>query len=652
MGSVLDLKDNYHHRLSDIPTPYSVPKAAAQTYQDAILSNPLIRPDLPQDIPGAGFIRFTGSDSPSLPVNWRLTEAVSSLKALEAALASVLLKRRHGLEIAPGSVTIDTDHAALFLFSTVLWTIDPGQGGENISSTNLRQANQSLFRYFPSCDKYRMNATLHRNLATNIYKCADGRYFQVHGSLNPTPTLENIGLPAESDDAKTYEEAVGPFEQAFKHLTSEEMQKRTDATRQAGTICYSVDEYLASEHGRANAHIGLWEIHDVVNPDAQPPTWWDDPGKKGPSRPLAGLKVVDLTRIIAGPCVTRSLAELGASVMRCTASHLPDVAALHVDLNWGKWNCNIDLRDEKDRERLRDLILDADVVVQGYRPGTLDKYGFGQDDIIKLCASRARGIIAVRENCYGWYGPWKDRSGWQQVADAVCVFFPQFESIIVFLLLRALLFFPPESVINFPHLKALLYGCLLQLTCYVTQNTGLSLSFGQAMGLPDEPVTPIFPHSDYCTGIAGSCAIIIALLRRAETGGSYSIDLALNYYSTWLIRSVGTYPLHVWDKLWAECGGRPVYRHWVNNGITVPKTLGALRSGPGGAILFRDEFFEDRAAPGTLGPNKKIRCVKGVADWNGAAVRLGFNVGTRGNGVDAARWPLLPEEDLEMENIR
>lgn len=415
MDSISGFERNRHCR-NDKSSRYSVPAEAAKVYEQGLLSNPLVAKDLPREIHETQLISFTGSESPSLPVNWRLAEAVSSLKALEAALIGVLVKRRYGVELEPRSVIIDTDHATLFLFSTVLWTIDPD--GENISADNLRQANPKLFKYFPSCDKYRMNATLHRNLATNIYKCADGRYFQAHGSLNPTPTLENIGLPAEREsDAATYEEGISLFEDACGDLKSADIQERTDTTGQAGTICYSVDEYVGSEHGQANAHVGLWEIRERAN-DTQGPAWWDDQGK-GTSRPLAGLKVVDLTRIIAGPCITRSLAELGASVMRCTASHLPDVAALHVDLNWGKWNCNLDLRHLQDREKLTALILEADVVVQGYRPGTLDKFGFGQVDIINLCANRARGIIAVRENCYGWYGPWRDRIGWQQIADAV-----------------------------------------------------------------------------------------------------------------------------------------------------------------------------------------------------------------------------------------
>jgi crotonobetainyl-CoA:carnitine CoA-transferase CaiB-like acyl-CoA transferase len=407
--------------VGDVADIYSVPLAANEVYEKGILSNPLIAKDLPPEVKNKNTkITFTGSKSPSLPVIWRLAEAVSSLKALEATLVDVILQRRYGLE--PHQITINTDHASLFIFSTLLWTIDPFDGGEKISPNSLRQANKNLFKYFPNCDKHRMNASTHRNLATNIYKCADGRFFQAHGSLNPTPTLLNVGLPAEADadkETNVYEDAVKPFNEAFGNIDSETLQQITDETRQAGTICYTVEEFLNSEHGKANAHVGLWEIRETAN-KLQGPCWWETPvSQSGISRPLAGVKVVDLTRIIAGPSITRSLAELGASVMRCTAPHLPDVVSLQADLNWGKWNCSIDLREQGDREKLKLLIEEADVVVQGYRPGTLDKFGFGEDDIIKMSEQRSKGIIYVRENSYGWHGPWKDRSGWQQVADAV-----------------------------------------------------------------------------------------------------------------------------------------------------------------------------------------------------------------------------------------
>lgn len=567
---------------------YSKPLEAKLVFEKDILSNPLIAPSLPSEIhQAAPLITFTGHLTPSLPVNWRLAEAISALKALEATLVNLLLKRKY--QTPYQNVTINTDHAALFLFSTMTWTIDPD--GENIAPIRLREIGAGFTKYFPSHDIHRTGSSLYRSLATNIYRCKDGKFFNLHASLDPAPTMDCIGLPYEMDVAG-FEQGVRPYEEAVAKIDSAELQRlNSDVYRQAGTICYSVEEYRDTEHGKANAHVGLWEIYDRPNP-SQSPSWWSGGSA---SRPLAGLKVVDLTRIIAAPAVTRGLAELGASVMRCTSPNLPDLNVCHADLNWGKWNCSIDLHSTADREKLRALIVEADVVVQGYRPGALDKYGFSQEAIVEMCKDRERGIISVRENCYGFHGPWKDRSGWQQISDA---------------------------------------------------SVGLSTGFGRALG-HGEPVTPVFPHSDYSTGAAGTCAILAALLRQAEQGGSYRIDLALNYYSSWLANSVGEYPTAVFEKTWKEeCGGQ-VYQHWHNNHFTVPDVIAKMKKGPANARLFRPEFFEDRAAPVALGSESKtIRCLAPVAQWEDV-VKLGYNVGTRGNGTDAARWP----SDLSFESV-
>lgn len=238
--------------------------------------------------------------------------------------------------------------------------------------------------------------------------------------MDASPTIKSVGLPPDMH-FDTMEESWAPFKEAIAQLTADELQHRAaDIYRQAGTICYTADEYRNSEHGKANAHVGLFEI--LSHPNAkQTPGWWPDSPSTGtsPARPLAGLKVVDITRIIAAPAISRGLAELGASVMRVTAPHITDMSSLHPDLNHGKWNAFLDLRQEEDREKLRKLIREADVVLQGYRPGVFDKYGFGQQDIIDLCKDRENGIIYARENCYGWQGPWTGRSGWQQISDAV-----------------------------------------------------------------------------------------------------------------------------------------------------------------------------------------------------------------------------------------
>jgi hypothetical protein len=236
--------------------------------------------------------------------------------------------------------------------------------------------------------------------------------------MNPDPTITSLNIPLQRD-ATTHEDAMQPFIKAVARFNAEELDTlENDIYRQAGTICWTTEEYLQSEHGKANSHVGLYEIKGRPN-SLQKPGWWPSSSQTSPKRPLAGLKVVDLTRVIASPAITRGLAELGASVMRITSPNLVDFSNLHLDLNWGKWNACLDFQQETDRAKMRELILEADVVVQGYRPGVLDKFGFGVDGILDLCKNRARGIIVVRENCYGWYGPWAGRSGWQQISDAV-----------------------------------------------------------------------------------------------------------------------------------------------------------------------------------------------------------------------------------------
>lgn len=86
---------------------YSVPEQAKQLLNKGILENPLIASDLPTDAAEAARkISFTGSDLPSIPINWRFAESISTLKAYEAILVNVLLKRKYGLEPVP--ITIDT----------------------------------------------------------------------------------------------------------------------------------------------------------------------------------------------------------------------------------------------------------------------------------------------------------------------------------------------------------------------------------------------------------------------------------------------------------------------------------------------------------------------------------------------------------------
>ena len=167
------------------------------------------------------------------------------------------------------------------------------------------------------------------------------------------------------------------------------------------------------------------------------------------------------------------------------------------------------------------------------------------------------------------------------------------------------------------------------------------MEFGRAMG-NDESVTPVFPNSDYCTGVAGVSGILAALIQRATIGGSFSVDVALNYYSQWLVNSCGTYPESVWQDVWSR-NGRKVFRHYHNMPSTIPEYLKMLHMTASKTVL-NPEYFEDRESK-NLG--KSVRTVKPVAQFPGGKVELGFNVGTRTNGVDQPRWP----KDLTVEVV-
>ncbi|KPM39360.1 hypothetical protein AK830_g7193 [Neonectria ditissima] len=569
---------------------YSVVHEASEVFREGILRAPLINKSLLPNIEKyAKGIRFEGSQSPQLPVNWRFAESLGALKALEATYVNAILDNVYGL--APQEVVINTDHALLFIMSIMLWSIDPE--GQNVtfedtrSNPAARALYQSLFRDY---DVHRSLDGPWRCCTSNIYRTRDDKYYHLHGSLNPDVALDMLKLPRKPPGNDTFPDVLPIFRAAVAQWNSADIDRLSSDVGTSGVICQTIDSYRETEHAKANADVGLWETSKSNH--KQKPCWWNGPtgGRpKDPSRPLAGLKVLDFTRIIAGPVVTRGLAELGASVMRITSQSVPDATVYHPEFNWGKWNTSLNLKDPRDRERLKELVMDCDVFVTSYRPGALDKFGFGVEDLLAMCSAREKGIVVVRLNSYGWNGPLQTRSGWQQISDAHC---------------------------------------------------GVSWEFGRAMG-KDEPVTPVFPNSDFCTGIVGICGVMDALLRRGLEGGSYQVDLALDYYNNWLVRSVGTYPQDVWKALW-ERFGSPVFSHDDHMLFLLITYMAMLKKTS--PHLFASTHFETRHSS-HLGCS--MRTVKPVLQYPGGLVKPGFQIGTRGNGVDQPRWP----SDLSVETV-
>lgn len=132
-------------------------------------------------------------------------------------------------------------------------------------------------------------------------------------------------------------------------------------------------------------------------------------------QPLAGVKVLDFTRALAGPVISKILAVLGAQVLRITSDTLPDIYQTGVDLGVGKHDANVNLKTVHGRKQFEELVETADVVIDGYRPGVLAKFGFTAEAMRKNNPS----LVYLRENCYGFKGPLSHRSGWQQISDCL-----------------------------------------------------------------------------------------------------------------------------------------------------------------------------------------------------------------------------------------
>src|SRR5829696_4545822 len=133
-------------------------------------------------------------------------------------------------------------------------------------------------------------------------------------------------------------------------------------------------------------------------------------GAAGAARPAAGVRVLDLTRVIAGPVAGRTLAALGAEVLRIDPPGLPELPEAHLDTGPGKRTALLDLADGQRREA---LLAGADVLLTGYRPGALDRFEL---------VERHPHLVHVSLSAWGHEGPWAQRRGFDslvQVASGI-----------------------------------------------------------------------------------------------------------------------------------------------------------------------------------------------------------------------------------------
>ena len=245
---------------------------------------------------------------------------------------------------------------------------------------------------------------------SGLYPCADG-WVRIHANFahHREGALKLLGLnPATALRADA--------ERAMLSWRATEFETAVANAGLVATALRSFHEWDASEPGRAVAGQSLVSIERIGSAPPRPlprPL----PRLDADQRPLTGVKVLDLTRILAGPVGGRALAAYGADVMLVNAPHLPNIEAI-ADTSRGKRSVHLDLRAAPDRAAMDGLLEQAHVFIQGYRPGGLAALGYGPQE----AAARRPGIVYVSLSAYGERGPWAARRGFDSLVQTAMGF--------------------------------------------------------------------------------------------------------------------------------------------------------------------------------------------------------------------------------------
>jgi len=202
---------------------------------------------------------------------------------------------------------------------------------------------------------------------------------------------------------------VGPEELAstLRELTAQEIEDLVQRARGLAVRLRTEDEWRASPQGIAAAEGPLVRIRERGEPVTN--RWGWRPGDVPEAGlPLAGLRVLDMTRVIAGPVATRALALLGATVLRIDPPVPAEIRWQHLDTGQGKRTALLDLHDEGDRARAQLLLDEADVLVTGYRPGAIEAFGLELQE----------NVVHARISAWGESGPWAGRRGFDSIVQA------------------------------------------------------------------------------------------------------------------------------------------------------------------------------------------------------------------------------------------
>lgn len=230
--------------------------------------------------------------------------------------------------------------------------------------------------------------------------------------------LAALGVPDDAADTAGHSTAGGTDGRALVDRVAAELgQREADEVETsvcaAGGLAVAVrDPSVWARHPQGVLAAGRPLIGTARLDQAPPlPLPALEPAGHGP---LHGVRVLDLTRVIAGPVATRTLALLGADVLRLDAPQLRELPAAHADTGFGKRSAPLDLSSRAGQATFEELLAAADVVVTGYRPGSLDRFGLAPESL----AGRRPGIVVGQLSAWGAYGPWHRRRGFDSLVQA------------------------------------------------------------------------------------------------------------------------------------------------------------------------------------------------------------------------------------------
>ncbi len=384
-------------------------------------------------LPGsaADGVTITGDD-PIYASPFPVASSAAVALGAAAAAAALIWRDKAGEE---QTVTVDTRRAGISLLSFVFQHLLD-------SETPQRVADNPLIA---------------------LYECRDGRWVHLHGAFPrlADPTRRVLGIGGSADAASVAAAVARWDAQALEDALAE--------ARMCGAMVRTSDEWAAHPQGQAVGALARVEIERIGDSPPEP--------AGGMARPLDGVRVLDLTRILAGPTNGRTLAEHGADVLLVNSPTLDNVAPFVMDTSHGKRSTFLDLADSEDSARLLDLAASADVFAQGYRGGAMERRGLGPEEL----ATRRPGVVYVTMNCYGDVGPWRQRPGWEQLAQTV---------------------------------------------------SGIA----SVQGGDDPPVLIPAAACDYTTGYLAALGTMAALWRRSREGGSYHVRASLCQTAMWFAR--------------------------------------------------------------------------------------------------------------------